>query len=218
MTNEDVECLIDSLNDNTNELIFISKLYGNVDLAKVWTSEPKGDIANESSYPFYFIKNDEGTYVAAVLDMGSDLHVFVKKEYRKKGYLSQAMNEIILPYLYQTGRKKQIITFIDPRIGDYVEKLWGFKLINEKEAEKDLSCFEGTEKIVPQPRSITSEEFKSIKRKIDKARLYLIMASEHVESVCGIGKDASLIDLAQDILWLDDEVLNFIEDKQGPLI
>ena len=43
------------------------------------------------------------------------------------------------------------------------------------------------------------------------------MAADHVESACGPEQDAGLRELAHDILWLDDEVLGFIEDRQGTL-
>ena len=218
MTNEGIEKIIDSLNrKETNDLMFVSELSQAVDIAKVWTSLPEGNIGNESSYLFYFIKNDEGIYVGAVLDMGNDLHVFVKSAHRRKGYLSRAMNEIILPHFFQEGRDKQRITFDNPSIGEYVEKNWGFTITSEESAEKDLSCYKSHTKIFPKPRKTDHEEFKLIKRKIDRARLYLIMASEHVESIYGQGNDAELGDLAHDILWLDDEVLNFIEEQQGPL-
>ena len=218
MTNENIEDIIDSLNrKDTNDLVFASDLSQAVDISKVWTSLPEGNIGNESSYLFYLVKNIEGIYVAAVLDMENDLHVFVKSDHRKKGYLSRAMNEVILPHLFQEGRKSQRITFENPIIGEYVTRNWGFTITGEGVAEKDLSCYENEVKILPKLRKIDREEFKLIKRKIDRARLYLIMASEHVESICGKGKDAELGKLAHDILWLDDGVLNFIEKQQGPL-
>ena len=218
MTNEDIEKLIDSINNEAaNDSIFLSVLSQTVDFAKVWTKLPEENIGNESSYPFYFIKSEEGNYVGAVSDMGNDLHVYVKTEHRKKGYLSRAISEVILPHLFQVGREKQRITFIDPTMGEYVKRNWGFTITGDGAAEKDLSCYKGMPTISHKPRKITYDEFKLIKKKIDRARLYIIMASEHVESMFGKHNDAGLSEYAHDILYLDDEVLNYIEDQQGPL-
>lgn len=213
MTDDTIENLIDSLNDKqTNELIFLSELSGNVLYARVWLHDPKGGIGNEGSYPFYFIRDDECTYVGAVLDMVSDLHIFVKEKYRKRGHLSQAMNQVVFPYLFQQGREYQKITFKDPTIGEYAQKHWGFEVIDEMTAGKDLSCYAQTEKILPKIRKMTEEEFYSIKKKTDKARLYITMAAEQVESICGQGNDANLKGWASELTWLDDDVRDFVEE------
>jgi len=214
MTNDTIEKIIDALNyKQSNELIFMSDISNNVVLAKVWIHEPKGNIGNEGSYTFYFIKDDNGIYIGAVLDMSSDLHIFIKKEYRKKGYLSRAMNQIILPHLFHNGRKHQKITYRDPFIGDYVKRNWGFEIIDSHTASKDLSYYKDIE-ISQKTRAITQDELNSIKNKIDKARLYLTMAGEQVESICGHGNDANLKDLAHELFWLDDKVFDYIQNLQ----
>ena len=63
------------------------------------------------------IKNKENQYVGIVLVMCNDLHWHLKKEHRGKGYLSVALNEIILPHLL-TEREEQYITISRNNIGD----------------------------------------------------------------------------------------------------
>ena len=94
MTNESIERLIDALNAHEmRDRIFRASLSASVEYAKVWLNEPKGVAGNEGSYEFFFIKNETGVYVAAVLDMYNDLHVFVKEAYRRKGYLTRSLSE-----------------------------------------------------------------------------------------------------------------------------
>lgn len=157
MTDESIEKLIDSLNmKEGNDLVVLSELSTSIDSARVRIKLPKS--ADEYWLPFYFIKDKAGVYVGAVHDMGndissvstgSDLHVFVKTDHRRKGHLSQAMNEVILPHLYQSGRKKQRITFTEQKIGQYVERNWGFTIINDTVAEKDLSCYAKVTELSP---------------------------------------------------------------------
>jgi len=218
MTNEDIESLIDSLNRNEfSDHIFRSRISDQVDYAKVWTEEPKGNMTNEGSYSFYFIKNSEGTYVAAVADMCSDLHVFVKDEYRKKGHLCSAMNEVILPHISLTGRVKQVITFEDPSIGKSCVKNWKFSLTSKTSAEKSLACYQGTELMNPEGYKISYADFVTISTRIKKARLYITMVKEQLNASLIRTEDSDIEYLEQELFDLDDRVLSLIEDTQGDL-
>lgn len=100
-------------------LIHFRPLSGTVYLAKVWTEKPKPSdniVYGDGPHTLYFIKNLDGLFVGAVLDMTSDLHWFVEKKYRGQGYLTHAMREAILPHLFQ-NRDEQIITIEKGRIG-----------------------------------------------------------------------------------------------------
>lgn len=218
MTNEHIESLIDRLNSGGDlQLMFLSALSNNVDFAKVWLQEPRGSLANEGSYDFYFIKNESGTYVAAVLDMVNDLHVFVKQEHRGNGYLASAMHQVVFPHLYQSGRSVQRVTFVDEMIGKYVENCWGFEIDGEQQAAKSLSEYAGVAEIKPLKRKVTEREFKAIKNKIDRAGLYITMASEQLESALGEEEGVGMRELARMMLNLDDDVLDFIEEYQDRL-
>ena len=218
MTNENIESYIDSLNRNEfSNYIFRSMLSDNVDFSKVWAEVPKGNVANEGSYNFYFIKNDDGVYVAAVLDMYSDLHIFVKSEHRKQGHLSSAINSVILPHIGQTGRKKQVITFEDPSIGEYCVRNWKFSMVSESSAEKSLDCYQEMEKIPCKGYKLSSSDFEEIKIKIRKAKLYISMVKEQLESsLCKI-EDTDVDFIEQDLFNLEDNVLTLIKEVQGKL-
>lgn len=218
MTHDDIESYIDSLNQNNfGSFIFRSKLSDNVDYAKVWPDEPRGDISNEGSYDFYFVKNDKGVYVAAVADMYSDLHVFVKEEHRKKGYLSKAINESILPHICSKGRKKQVVTFEDPLIGEYVVKNWGFTLINNTKAERDLECFKEGPALEIRGYKLSYSDFELIRTKIGRARLYITMVKEQLDASLGQLEDSEIDFFEHELLNLDDYVLGLIERVQGQL-
>ena len=97
MKHETLEGLIDVSNSGQMKyLIFRTRLTDTVESARVWLKDPVA-YTNESASEFFFIKNEAGIYVAAVLDMYSDLHVLVKTEHRKQGILSRAMIDVILP-------------------------------------------------------------------------------------------------------------------------
>jgi hypothetical protein len=218
VTNDCIEKYIDCLNRNEfGGSIFRTSLSSRVDFAKVWPVEPRGDVANEGSDKFYFIKNEDGVYIAAVLDMHSDLHVYVKNEYRKKGYLSSAVNEVILPHIGRTGRKKQVVTFENPEIGEYCVRNWGFSLVSESSAEKSLSSYHGLAPLPCKGYKISRKDYVGINEKIHKARLYIVMVKEQLEASLGEIEDSDIVYMEYELFNLDDQVLTLIENIQGDL-
>ena len=149
MTEKEIRKYIDRLNKGiAAESIFVRQISQSVDVAKVWSKEPKmtdNIIGNFDSYRFFFIKNELNAYVGAVLDMYHDLHWYIVPKYRKKGYLSTALREAILPYIFYEVREIQRISIEHDAIGEtnYInsksvaEKL-GFTAINESETEFEL--------------------------------------------------------------------------------
>jgi hypothetical protein len=149
MTDREIRKYIDRLNNaEFKESIFIRPISENVDVAKVWSKQPKmadGIVENFHSYRFFFIKSEKNQYVGAVLDMYSDLHWYIVPKSRKKGYLTRALNESILPYLFNKERENQRITIDKNSIGEQnylnskrVANELGFKVINQEETEFDL--------------------------------------------------------------------------------
>ncbi len=144
MRDSDIKKCIELLNSkNTDNSIFLRSISDNVELAKVWEKEPQinDDIhfANPS-YNFFFIKDQNGKLVGAVLDMIRDLHWFILEEERKKGYLTTALKETILPYLFYDENNERNIQRITVKrsIGERnynnsksVALKLGFKAINE---------------------------------------------------------------------------------------
>jgi len=88
----------------------LRKLTDKVCIAKVWEKSPKPTddiISNSDSLDVFFI-NEMGNYIGAVLDMGHDLHWYIKPKFRKKGHLSTALKTAILPYLFNSRRELRI--------------------------------------------------------------------------------------------------------------
>ena len=216
MTHDTIEQLIDALNcGEMRDRVFLAHLSAQVDFAKVWLEEPRGGIGFEESYNFFFVKNEQGIYVGAVLDMGNDLHILVKEAFRGEGHLTKAIHETILPKLYQSGRKKQRITFENPEILDYCVRNWGFSPTGDLEAEKDLSTYSHVQKISLYKEGITWEEFSDIRVKLDRARLYLCMVQQQLELSFGDCEGLYIEELQQDISSLADQIEDLIESKNS---
>ena len=164
MTNDSIEQLIDSLNKgSTGDRVFTMPISDNVEYGRAWLNDITGDCFNFKE--FYFIKNEIGSYVGAVYIMQNDLHAFIKPEHRGKGYLTESMNRIILPMLYQLGTKTQRISFSKREVGEYFKRRMGFQIIDENHAEKDLSCFSGIEEIVAKSKTMTLKDYLDIIKK-----------------------------------------------------
>jgi hypothetical protein len=91
------------MNRGGSKNIYKREIGLNVDMAKVWEKRAlkKGLTFHDCySRDVYFIRNEKNKYIGAVYDMGHDLHWYIQKSYRKKGYLTKAMNDIILPFLF----------------------------------------------------------------------------------------------------------------------
>ncbi|GEM52763.1 hypothetical protein EB1_25530 [Empedobacter brevis NBRC 14943 = ATCC 43319] len=121
MTNESLQTLLSKLNDNdkTVGLIYTRPLSEYVDFAKIWLDEPKmTDSVTSSDGPdtFYLIKNTDNNFVAIVFDMFRDLHWYVLSGCRGKGYLTEAMQQTIIPHLF-FNRDEQRITINENEIG-----------------------------------------------------------------------------------------------------
>ncbi len=124
MKEEDIKKFIEIMNAGRNEeTIFLRKINNNVEFAKVWEKEPELDDnpgCEIPSYKFFFIKNDNGKYIGAVLDMNRDLHWYILEGFRKNGYLTRSLREAILPYLFYDEfgeRNEQRITINKENIG-----------------------------------------------------------------------------------------------------
>jgi len=121
MTENYLNHLINRLNKGFLNDIYIRPLSKSVDFAKIFTEKLKMSDKLRTSdlipYKLYCIKNDENKYVAIVLDMNNDLHWFVKKQYRKQGFLTKALNDTILQHLALDEREQQRITISQNAIG-----------------------------------------------------------------------------------------------------
>jgi hypothetical protein len=165
MRHLDLEKLIDALNaGQVSNWVFWHALSATVDFARVWIVDPDSEIPS-TPYPFYFIKENGGLYVGAVLDMFYDLHAFVKPGHRKRGHLYNAVNDTIFPYFFQQGRVVQTVSFENPEVADSFTRRLGLKPTASwfschavVHAEKDLSVYAAVPKIEPLPMGPSRDE------------------------------------------------------------
>jgi len=140
MTDKTIAFIIDLINKGeAHELVFLRPLSTTVLISKTWISSENVAVCKNDAYDMFFVKNEKNLVVAAVLDMGrQDLHVYVKPEYRRNGFLVNALKEVILPYLFSTGRQEQHITFENPQAKHHAE-LVGFHFLSDRKLCSDLS-------------------------------------------------------------------------------
>lgn len=154
MTDKEIISYINRINSGKlNETIFCRPISKNVLFAKVWKSKPKlnsDSLERLSPYTFFFIKNNEGVCVGAVLDMNQDLHWVVLKKYRGQGFLTQSLQDVILPYIcLRMDRDEQRVTISKNEIGllNYqkskgVALSVGFRPIDNDEKEFSINLLE----------------------------------------------------------------------------
>ncbi len=222
MTGREIRKYIDRLNNGKAcESIFTRQISKTVDVAKVWTKQPKmtdNIIGNFGSYRFFFIKNELNEYVGAVLDMYQDLHWYIVPKSRKQGYLTTALKESILPYLFYDERESQRITIDKSAIGEknYLNSKnvainLGFKAINDAETEFELKQTDfnwDNENFEEINSEINSERFEQLKKRVFYTYKILYKISD--ELLMTVNNDKELKDVA-------DEVRNYtwkIEDLE----
>lgn len=192
MNESELQGYINRLNlKSDDDLIFKRPIGENVEIAKVWDKWPELDEEikpDYRSYTFFFIHNDDGEYVGAVLDMSRDLHWYVVPSYRGKGHLSRAMKNVILPYLYELeDRDKQRISIKRNDIGDdnfkaskNVALNLGFVEIEDEIFELDLDTIEQKD-IVEKNTNLTEERLHRLKNLVLVSSKIIHMVAEELE-------------------------------------
>jgi len=211
MTEREIRKYIDRLNSGKAcESIFTRQISKTVDVAKVWTERPKmtdNIIGIFSSYRFFFIKNELNEYVGAVLDMYQDLHWYIVPKSRKQGYLTTALKESILPYLFYDGKESQRITIEKSAIGEKnylnsksVALKLGFKAINEAETEFELKKIDfnwDNENFEEINSEINSERFEKLRKRAFYAYKTLYKISD--ELLMTVNEDKELKEVAEEV-------------------
>lgn len=104
MNDETIRDLLRKLNKRTGKnLIFKNSIGENVELAKVWIWK-MGEYFYKDQV-FFLIKNQGGKYVAAVYGLNK-FHWYTLYEERRKGYLSKALRDLIIPFLWGPNRQE----------------------------------------------------------------------------------------------------------------
>lgn len=223
MTDKTIISLINKLNQNkTQGLIHLRPLSPTVDFAKVWLKKPKptDDIVRpDGALNFYFIKNENGIYVAGVLDMASDLHWVVLSKYRGNGHLTKAMKETILFHLFQ-DRGEQRITIDKYRIGNRnfdaslkVALTLGFIASTGKEYVLSGQEYQTDEIIEGDLTGITQGRLEELKKQINSLGISLrqiqselemkIGNTEYVESLGELVSEVCSQDWKLEDAWFD---------------
>ena len=211
MTEKEIRKYIYRLNNGkATESIFTRQIGKNVDVAKVWTEQPKitdSIVGNFGSYRFFFIKNEINKYVGAVLDMYQDLHWYIIPKSRKQGYLTKALKESILPYLFYDERERQRITIDKYAIGEKnylnsknVALKLGFKAINISETEFELKQSDfnwDDENLIEINSEINSERFKQLRERAFYAFKILYKISD--ELLMKVNDDKELKEVADEV-------------------
>lgn len=218
MTDREILEYIDRLNNGrSEESIFIRHISENIYFAKVWPDQSKmTDEIDEYpySYEFFFIKNEQNQYVGAVLDMKIDLHWYIVPSERKKGHLTSALKESILPYLFHKGRENQRITIKKNSIGEQnyfnsrkvAEKI-GFKPINDDETEFELSRDNFNfqyENLDEKNGIISKSRFEELRKRLISSYHQLIKISD--ELLMTYGDDKDLREAATDIIDYNSKI------------
>lgn len=213
MTERDIRKYINRLNNGKYvESIFTRQISANVDVAKVWSEQPKVSdriIGNFDSYRFFFIKNASGRYIGAVLDMYEqhDLHWYMMPRYRKKGYLSKALKGSILPYIFNDGREFQRITIERDFNGEQnyldskgVATNLGFKLVKDSETDFILTRDDfdwSNENLKEVNTPVSSERFELLRQRAYFAYKSLFKISD--ELLMSTDDDKNLRKVAEDV-------------------
>lgn len=198
MSNKSIGAIIKKLNSKNYENIFLQRLSENVEYGIVWhkvrqCSPHIGKYYSETRDRFYFFKNEYDTYVGAVLimDAQDDLHAYVKKEYRRQGYLTNAMQEVILPHLLQNKEKQRITIDID-WLGEknfWASKKSALKNGFKQETEKEYYCYKKDITFKPSFKvdtsKMTEERVHQLCNKMEKIAIEIRKIEDEFELTLG---------------------------------
>lgn len=192
MTDKYIIQLINKLNRNPNFNDCVKVGIGkNVEIAHIWFEDGFSD----SHIPYtYFLIKENDRYVGAVLDMTHDLHWVVLPKHRKKGHLSKALQQVILPYIFEEmPRSQQKISIKRDEIGElnYQNSLKvalnvGFKPIDEENLIIDYASldFENCQ-LNYQYQGLTDDELNDEIKKLQKIAKTLNKINSKIEFAFG---------------------------------
>lgn len=217
MREDEIKRYIERLNnEDFAETIFLRQVNKFVDFARVWEKEPELNDSinlNIPSYRFFFIKNENRKYVGAVLDMTKDLHWYILEEERKKGHLTKALREAIIPYLFYDKeedfeREIQRITIqfgigkLNYKNSKKVAENVGFKPTNNDQTEFELSKgeFDWQYKNLDEKNGLISKpRFEVLRKRLILSYRQLIRISDELLVTCG--DDKGLREAANEISY-----------------
>jgi hypothetical protein len=228
MTEQYLKSTLVKLNKGTLiDQFFLRQLKSNVELGFLWDEKPHPTMEvcfGDGPYNLYVIKNEDGLYVGAVLDMSQDLHWFILPAFRKKGYLTNALKEVILPHLFQ-NRTEQKITVDTYRLSDKnveasesVSLAVGFEPIGAMEYLLKAGDYAKTKVIAAKPKGLSDERLMILRKRLNYLSRSLWTIENEVE--VSLGKTAytedvhKLVESIHKHTWkLEDAVWDFKNGK-----
>lgn len=181
MSDDTIKDLLRKLNSGKGKnIVYRNSIGDNVEIAKVWICKNREYIYENQD--FFIIRNENGKYVAAVYDQ-NNFHWYTLYEERGKSYLSNALRNFIIPFLWGIDRhpieepfKISINRGIGPRNFDSsfaLAKSVGFKVDEENEYKSYLSLHydDFVNKDLDTPKLILNPNPEAKKQLIKKAQL-----------------------------------------------
>jgi hypothetical protein len=212
MTDAELELMLDSLNKkDAAALVFLTPLSAAVDYGKAWAHYPLPGLVSYEPQKVYCIKNNDGIYVAVVLNIGENLHWLVGRKHRRHGYLPAALKDCILPHLFQYRRIQRLLInrhSVEEGAFDASVKIAlkaGFVPVT---ADADGSSFMATyagssfDKNFREPGHITisKERIVALKKQMNFIAQSLLLVQTEIEIKRGVSKySEKLKDLSNDI-------------------
>lgn len=227
MTDKYIIKLINSLNRKPDQKDCIKhSISKNVELAHIWI---ENSIYKHSPKTFFLIRN-ENEYVGAVLDMITDLHWVILPKHRKKGYLTNALKEAIIPYLFSVvERKKLNISINELEIGKINYKdssntalKVGFKKVDDKSFILEENDFYfSNEKLDIKYKGLEDDEIEDICKELKAIARKVSVINSKIELSTGQSPSnymkPSLDDMSYKLSYfttlIDDIKHDFIQDS-----
>jgi hypothetical protein len=183
--------LVNQLNRNPNSKNIIRHtISDNVDFAHIWINDT---FYEHRPKTFFLIKNEE-EFVGIVFDMVTDLHWTIKPKHRKKGHLTKALKEVILPYIFlNLERDEQIISIDENEIGkkNYINssklaKAVGFEDIDSKKFILKFEDFDNSyNNLKFKYEGLSKNEIENLKKEIQNVAMNAYRLNSKIEMALG---------------------------------
>ncbi len=209
MMHDSLEWVIDRANDGAApDKVYIRPLQGNVSIARVWLQDPSDCCGTERGYEFYLVYEAE-VCAAAFLNMGpGNFHVFTKESFRRRGIMSSAMTNVILPHLFrESEHMEQRVEYESEASKRLLEKT-GFSILNEQWAVIRKGQCASVEFAQPPEIMLSEMRMKALRKRFAYMAGLLEMARFELDRVSP--------DFCEKLSYLQDELRNCsgeVEDR-----
>jgi len=163
-----------------------------VTVGKIFPDHFKGQIVERKTERYFFIKNNNQC-VGIIFDMNTDLHWLILKKYRGQGYLYNALQNVIFPFLKSEDRILQRCTAATQEGREYLLKLGFEQQGNEYFLSlKKIKKFDSSQ---IKRNLLTHIQLEDIRSKLHRITNDLRIIGNQLE--CSHGKTYGLTNLAE---------------------